>query len=89
MADLSRRRALEGEMLRRVERDHVRTSAAFIDLLLRKLPDDVRTRTLDAVRNGTGKVELRTPMDTPQTELVLVPTDGTEALWLARTGSAK
>jgi hypothetical protein len=50
------------------------------------LPDDVRTRTLDAVRDGTGKVELRTRVESNETELVLVPTDGSEVLWLARTG---
>jgi hypothetical protein len=38
------------------------------------------------VRNGTGKVELRTRVESNETELVLVPTDGTEPLWLARTG---
>ena len=35
-------------------------TAALIVLMLKNLPDDVRTRTPDAVRNGTGKVELRT-----------------------------
>jgi hypothetical protein len=53
--------------------------------MLKNLPDDVRTRTLDAVRNGTGKVELRTRVESSETELVLVPMDGTEVLWLART----
>jgi hypothetical protein len=28
--------------------------------MLKNLPNDVRTRTLDALRNGTDKVELRT-----------------------------
>jgi hypothetical protein len=31
--------------------------------MLKNLPEDVRTRTLDAVRNGTGKVELRTRVE--------------------------
>jgi hypothetical protein len=53
----------------------------------RVLPDDVRTRTLDPVRNGPGKVELRTRVESNETELVLVPTDGTEPMWLARTGA--
>jgi hypothetical protein len=37
------------------------------------------------VDNGTGKVELRTRVESNETELVLVPTDGSEPLWLART----
>jgi hypothetical protein len=35
--------------------------------------------------NGTGKVELRTRVESNETELVLVPTDGWEPLWLGRT----
>jgi hypothetical protein len=61
--------------------------AALIALMLRNLPDDVRTRTLDAVRNGTGTVELRTRVETNEAVLVLVPTDGSEPLWLARAGA--
>lgn len=38
-----------------------------------------------AVRNGTGKIELRTRAESNETELVLVSTDGSEPLWLART----
>jgi hypothetical protein len=67
--------------------DHFTATAALIALMLKNPPDDVRTRTLDAVRNGTGKVELRTRVETNETELVLVPTDGSEQLWLARTGN--
>lgn len=39
-----------------------------------------------AVHNGTGKIELRTRVESDETELVLVPMDGSEALWLPRTG---
>jgi hypothetical protein len=53
--------------------------------MLKNLPDEVRTHTLDAVRNGTGKVELRTRLESNETELVLLPVDGSEPLWLART----
>lgn len=42
-------------------------------------------RANDAIRNGTAHIELRTRLDTSQTELVLVPTDGSEPLWLTRT----
>jgi hypothetical protein len=42
-------------------------------------------RVVDTHRYGTGHVVLRTHVETSQTELVLVPADGTEALWLTRT----
>ena len=44
------------------------------------LEELVEDRALDAVRNGTGIVELRTRVESNETELVLVPTDG-EVLW--------
>ena len=73
------------ELAAKLLQDHFTATSALIALMLKNLPDDVRTGTLDAVRNGTGKVELRTRVDSNETELVLVPTDGSEALWLART----
>jgi hypothetical protein len=57
----------------------------LIALMLKSLPDDARTRALDAARIGTGKVELRTRVESNETELVLVPTNGSEPLWLTRT----
>jgi hypothetical protein len=66
--------------------DHLTVAGALVDLQLRYLPDEVRSRVFDAVRNQTGHVELRTRIDTAKTELVLVPTDGTEPLWLTRSG---
>ena len=69
-------------------RDHFNATAALIALMLKNLPDDVRTRTPDAVRNGTGKVELRTRVESSEAELVLMPVDGSEPLWIARTNSA-
>jgi hypothetical protein len=74
-------------LARRKTRDHFTATAALVALMLKNLPDDVRTRTLDAVRNGTGKVELRTRVETNEVVLVLVPTDGSEPLWLARGGA--
>jgi len=76
MRDLPKLRAIEQQMLEKVRRDLMVTSAAYVDLLLRQLPEFVRSRTLDAVRNGTGKVELRTRVESNETELVLVPGDG-------------
>jgi hypothetical protein len=58
---------------------------ALTALQTHQLPDEVQTRVNDAIRNGTAHIELRTRLDTSQTELVLVPTDGTEPLWLTRT----
>lgn len=48
------------DLAARLIQDHFPATAALIALMLKNLPDDVRTRTLDAVRDGTGKVELRT-----------------------------
>jgi hypothetical protein len=42
-------------------KDRHTVTAALIAVMRKNLRDDVRTRTLDVVRNGTGKVELRTP----------------------------
>jgi hypothetical protein len=56
--------------------EHFTATAALIGLMLKNLPDDVRTRAFDAVRNGTGKVELRTRVESNETELVLVRADG-------------
>jgi hypothetical protein len=55
--------------------------------MLNNLPDEARTRTLDAARNGTGKVELQTRVESNKTELVLVPAHGSEPMWLARAES--
>ena len=74
------------ELAARLLKDHFTATAALIALMLKNLPDDVRTRTLDAVHNGTDKVELRTRVESNETELVLVPMDGSESLWIARTG---
>ena len=49
--------------------------------MLKNLPDEVRARTLDAVPNGTGKLELRTRVESNETELMLVPADGSTAPW--------
>jgi hypothetical protein len=65
--------------------NHFTATGALTALQMSHLPEDVRARVADAVSNGTGYIELRTRLDSAQTELVLVPTDGTEPLWLART----
>lgn len=74
------------ELGEKLLRDHFVIAAALVDLQLRHLSDENHLNVVDAHRQGTGHVELRTRVETSQTELVLVPTDGTEPLWLARTG---
>jgi hypothetical protein len=75
----------DSDLAAKLLQDHFTATAALIAVMLKNVPDDVRTRTLDAVRNRTGKVELRTRVESNETELVLVPTDGSKPLWLART----
>lgn len=70
-------------------RDHFTAAGALTALQMRHLPEEVRSRVNDAIRNATAHVELRTRLDTSQTGLVLVPTDGTEPLWLTRTGGSE
>ena len=73
------------ELAAKLLQDHFTATAALIALMLKDLPEFVRSRVFDAVRNGTGKVELRTRVESNETELVLVATNGSEPLWLART----
>jgi hypothetical protein len=77
------------ELAARLLQNHFTAIAALIALMVKNLPYEVRTRTFDAVRNRTGDVELRTRVESNETELVLVPTDGTEPLWLARTANGE
>jgi hypothetical protein len=65
----------DGVLAEMLLRNHFTATAALIALMLKNQLDDVRTRTLDAVRNGTGKVELRTRVESNET-------DGSEPLWL-------
>lgn len=67
--------------------NHVLAARALVALLLNQLPEEIRSRVNLAIANGTGFAELRTRISTGETELVLVPTDGTEPLWLTRIGS--
>jgi hypothetical protein len=60
------------ELAEKLLRDHFTATASLIALMHKNLPDDVRTRTLDAVRNGTSKVELRTRVESNEAKLVLV-----------------
>jgi hypothetical protein len=75
------------ELAKKLQQNHFTATAALIALMLKDLPEFVRTRTFDAVRNGTGNVELRTRVEMNEVVLVLVPTDGSEPLWLARAGA--
>lgn len=59
----SKTRMEERELAEKLLKDHFAATAALIALMLKNLPDEVRTRTLDAVTSGTGKVELRTRVE--------------------------
>jgi hypothetical protein len=66
-------------------RDNVLAARAVATLQLHRLDESVRHRVHRAIANRTGFLELRTRIETAETELVLVPVDGTEPLWLTRT----
>ena len=51
------------EFAGRLLQDDLTASAILIALMFKNLPADVRTRALDALRNDTGKVELRTRVE--------------------------
>jgi hypothetical protein len=74
----------ERELAEALLRDHVLASRALAALQLSQLPDAVRSRVHEAIQCGSGFAELRTRAETGQTELVLVPRDGSEPLWLTR-----
>jgi hypothetical protein len=66
-------------------RDNVLAARAVAALQLHQLHEGIRKRVHQAIADSTGHLELRTRIETAETELVLVPTDGTEPLWLTRT----
>jgi hypothetical protein len=74
----------ERELAEVLLRDHVLASRALVALQLNQLPEVVRSRVHEAIKRGGGFTELRTRIETGQTELVLVPRDGSEPLWLTR-----
>lgn len=69
-----------------LQRDQVLAARALAAIMLNELPEIVPSRVHQAINDGTGYVELRTRIETGQVELVLVPMDGSEPLWIARTG---
>jgi hypothetical protein len=71
----------DNELAATLLQEYFTVATALIGLLLKNLPADVRTRALDAVRNGIGKVELRTRVESNETELAVMPSDGFEPLW--------
>jgi hypothetical protein len=66
-------------------RDNVLAARAVAALQLHRLDESTRERVHQAIAARTGILELRTRIETAETELVLVPTDGSEPLWLTRT----
>jgi hypothetical protein len=75
-------------MAEQLQRDQVLATRALAAVMLNELPEQARSRVHQAVHDGTGYVELRTRIETGHTELVLVPMDGSEPLWIARTPAA-
>jgi hypothetical protein len=67
-----------------LHRDQVLATRALATLMLNELPEGVRSRVHQAIHDGTGYVELRTRIETGEVKLWLMPTDGSEPLWLAR-----
>lgn len=67
-----------------LQRDQVLATRALAALMLNELTEAVRSRVHQAIHDGTGYVDPRTRIETGQVELVLVPGNGSEALWLAR-----
>ena len=76
---------MSSALAKQLQRDQVLASRALAALMLNELPEQVRSRVHQAVHDGTGYVELRTRIETGQVKLVLVPADGSEPSWLART----
>ena len=74
----------ERDLAEQFLRDHVLAARALVALQLNQLPEAIRSRVNLAIANGTGFAELRTRISTGETELVLMPTDGSEPLWLTR-----
>jgi hypothetical protein len=68
-----------------LQRDQVLAVRALSALMLNELPEMVHSRVHQAIHDGTGYVELRTRIETGEVALWLVPTDGSEPLWIART----
>ena len=65
-------------------RDHLLAAPALTALQLRQLSPDAQARLNNAILSGTGHVELRTRIDGGGVEVVLVPEDGSEPMWLTR-----
>jgi len=73
----------ERDLAEQFLRDHVLAARALVALQLNQLPEEIRSRVNQAIANGTGYAALHTRISTGETELVLVPADGSEALSLA------
>jgi hypothetical protein len=77
----------ERDLAEQLLRDQMLSARALVALQLNRLHPEIRSRVNQAIANGAGHVELRTRISTGETEFVLVPADGSEPLWLTRTGS--
>jgi hypothetical protein len=73
-----------GQLAEVLLRDHLVAAPALTALQLRQLSPDEQGLLNDAILSGAGHIELRTRIDGGLVELVLVPADGSEPLWLTQ-----
>ena len=65
------------ELAEKLLKDHFTASAALIPLMLKNLPTTFDRAPSMPCATAPGKIELRTQVESNETELVLVPADGT------------
>jgi hypothetical protein len=78
----------ERDLAEQLLRDQMLSARALVALQLNQLHPEIRSRVNQAITNGTGYAELRTRISTGETDLVLVPADGSAPLVLATTVGA-
>ena len=78
----------EDDLAAKLLADLFTTAVAITALQLRHLSPEARSHVSEAAMNGTAHVELRIHLDTSETTLVLVPTDGSEPLGLTGTDAS-
>jgi hypothetical protein len=66
-------------------RDQMLSARALVALQMQELPPEIRFRASQAIAEGTGYAQLRTRIDNGETELHLIPTDGSAPMLLATT----
>jgi hypothetical protein len=75
----------ERDLAEQLLRDQMLSARALVALQVNRLHPEIRSRVNQAIANGAGRLLLRTDINTGETELVLVPADGSVPLVLATT----